>query len=80
MGAEAVERERVTTAVRNFCDLPLSLRRAPVSARYIDFGPGFVDEDRSRRIKPALTLPSLRPAFGHVGKVVLAGVQAFLWS
>jgi hypothetical protein len=55
----------------------MSLQRAPVSARYIDFGPGIVDEDQPRRIKPALTLALLRPASGHVGKVVLAGAQAF---
>jgi hypothetical protein len=48
-----------------------------VGARHVGLGPCLVDEDQTRRIKPPLILFPLRPPSGHVGTILLAGVQAF---
>jgi hypothetical protein len=55
----------------------LSARRTAVAARHVGLGPGLVDEDQARRIKPPLILSPLRPSPGDVGTVLFAGVQAF---
>jgi hypothetical protein len=63
--------------MRRFGDQPLAPRRAAVGTRHVGLGPGLVDEDKARRIKPPLILFPLRPPPGDVRTILLAGVQTF---
>ena len=71
------EGQRPPAAMRHLGDQPLAAGRPAVAARHVGLGPGLVDEDQARRIKPALILLPLRPPPCDVGPVLLAGVQAF---
>jgi len=71
------ERQRAPAAVRDFRDQSLAARRAPVGACHVGLGPGLVDEDEARGIKPALILLPLCPPPRDVRAILLAGVQAF---
>ncbi len=56
---------------------PLATRGAAVGAGHVGLGPGLVDEDEARRIKPVLVLAPLHPPAGDGGTILLAGEQAF---
>ena len=62
--------------MRDFRDQSLAARRAPVGACHVGLGPGLVDEDEARGIKPALILLPLCPPPRDVRAILLAGVQA----
>ena len=52
-------------------------RRPAAQPRHVGLGPGLVDEDQPRRIKPALIgLPALALS-RHVGAILLGGEQSF---
>jgi hypothetical protein len=56
---------------------PAAAGTAAVDARHVGLGPGLVDEDQARRVKPALILlPAGAPAC-DVRSVLLGRVQAF---
>jgi hypothetical protein len=63
--------------VQRLGDKARSPRAAPMRAHHVGFGPGLVDEDEARGVKPSLiTLPpGSSPC--DVGTILLAGVQAF---
>ena len=63
--------------VRDLGDQPLAAPRAAVGSRHVGLGPGLVDEDQARWIKPSLVFFPLAPPPGDVGPILLAGVQAF---
>lgn len=64
-------------AVRDFCIEPVSAPAPSAKGRHVGFGPGLIDEDQPRRIKPALILlPSSAPP-GDVRPVLLAWQSAF---
>jgi hypothetical protein len=67
------EGQGAPAAVRHLGDQPGAASAAPVTPGHIGLGPGLVDKDQARGIKPVLvSLPS-----GHVGAILLGGVQAF---
>jgi hypothetical protein len=55
----------------------LAARRAAVAAGHVGLGPGLVDKDQARGIKPPLIFFPLRAPPGDVRPILLAGVQAF---
>lgn len=56
---------------------PLPDRRPATQGRHVGLGPGFVDEDEARRIKPALIfLPLLAPPC-DLRSELLGGQYAF---
>jgi hypothetical protein len=71
------ECERSPAAVWDFGDELASARRPAAQRRHVGLGPGFIDEDQPRRVKPALMgLPALAPS-RHVGPVLFGGEQSF---
>jgi len=63
--------------VRDFGQQPVAARRPAAQARHVGFGPGLVDEDQPRRIKPTLIgLPACAPS-GDVGTILFGGEQRF---
>jgi hypothetical protein len=71
------EGECSPASVRHLRHQPLAARRTSMSACHVGLGPGLVNEDQARRIKPALILLPLDPPSGDVGAILFAGVQAF---
>ena len=71
------EGQRSPAAVRRLGDEPLAAWRTAMGARHVGLGPGLVDEDEAGRIKPSLIRLPARAPPGHVGPILLAGVQAF---
>jgi hypothetical protein len=58
-------------------DQPKATTAAAMAADHLGRGAGLVDEHQARRIKKGLAgLPAL-PCFGHVGPLLLGGVQSF---
>jgi hypothetical protein len=57
---------------------PLAPPGATMGAGHVGLGPGLVDEDEARGIKPVLVLAPLHPSPGDGGTILLAGEQAFL--
>lgn len=56
---------------------PLANRRPAAQRRHIGLGPGFVDEDEARRIKPALVLLPLLSSPGDLWPELFGGQHAF---
>lgn len=64
------------------CQCPcgtLTIKRSRTGAakqpRHVGLGPGFVDEDQLRRIKPGLAHTPCDAGFGDVGPILLGGVD-----
>ena len=77
MAQSGKEGQGPPSAMRGLCDQSLAASRTAMSAGHVGLGPGLVDEDEARRIKPPLILSPLCPSPGDVGTILLAGVQAF---
>ena len=71
------EGQRSPVALRNLGQELASTRRPTAQARHVGLGPGLVDKDKARGIKPPLVLSPLCPPPGDVRTILLAGVQAF---
>ena len=56
---------------------PLTPPGAAMRAGHVGLGPGLVDEDEARRIKPTLIFAPLCPPPGDLRTILLAGEQAF---
>lgn len=71
------EGQRFPVTVGHFGAQPLPPWAAPVRARHVGFYPGFVDEDQTGRVDPALVfLPAITPP-RNVRPVLFAGKNAF---
>jgi hypothetical protein len=69
------EGERGPATVRDLGDEPPAARAATMGAGHVGLGPGLVDEDQARRIKPLLPpFPALALP-GHVRPILLGCVQ-----
>src|SRR3954451_24660254 len=67
------EGQRAPTAVRHLGDQAGAAGASPMPPGHVGLGPGFIDEDQTFGLKPALVfLPPLAPA-GDVGAILLAG-------
>lgn len=47
----------------------------PAQAGHVGLGPAFIDEDKSRRVEPALEPPPLLAGLQDIGAVLLAGAE-----
>jgi hypothetical protein len=71
------EGHRLPVAVGHLGMEPLTDLRPAAQGRHVGLGPGLVDEDETRRIRPALErLPLLAPP-GHLGAKLFGGKNAF---
>jgi hypothetical protein len=71
------KREGPPSAERRFGDEAFASGASPMGARHVGFGPGLVDEDKSRRIDPRLTrFPPLTP-LGDVRPILFGRAKAF---
>jgi hypothetical protein len=73
------KRRDLPVAMRNPANQPAALR-ATAGPRHVGTGAGPVDEHQPRRIKRGLILSPTLPRRGHVGALLLAGVQDFFYS
>ena len=63
--------------IGRFGEQPFPSGAPAVGARHVGLGPGLVDKDQMRCIKPALVLLPLFAPFGDIRTVLLRSVQAF---
>jgi hypothetical protein len=71
------EGQRASPALRRRGDELLASRCPATQGRHVGLGPGLVDEDQPRRVKPALIELPLPPPSRHVGAILLGGEQRF---
>lgn len=64
-------------AIRDLGMKPLTNRRPAAQRRHVGLGPGFVDEDEARRIKPALIFLPLLASPGDLWPELFGGQHAF---
>ena len=64
-------------AIRDLGMKPLANRRPAAQRRHVGLGPGLVDEDEARRIKPALIFLPLLASPGDLWPELFGGQHAF---
>jgi hypothetical protein len=71
------EGQRSPMSLRHLGQELVPTRRPAAQARHVGLGPGLIDEDQARRVKPVLIrLPPSTPS-RHVGTILLGGEQSF---
>ena len=74
------ERAGLIMSVRNMGDEPFADRSASTQTGHLGVGPAFIHEhEPGGWLRRQLFVP-VRPLFGHVGPVLLGGVQRFFYS
>jgi len=58
----------------------LAARAAPMAARHVGRGPGFVDEDEAVGVEVELAVEPRLAVRQDVGPILLAGVGRLLWD
>jgi hypothetical protein len=71
------KRHGFPVAIRDLGPEPHAARRPSPQGRHVGLGPGFVDEDETRRINSILIFLPLRPSSRDVGTILLAGQNGF---